>query len=98
VNLDELRDKRDLWPIVAERIPDAIEHAQYAINDILIRADIMEHLERKFRKGEAEHDRDWVDREDPNTLILDAAEEILDFVVYQAMFVVLLEAKANSHE
>jgi hypothetical protein len=98
VNLDELRDKRDLWPIVAERIPDAIEHAQYAINDILTRADIMEHLERKFRKGEAEHDRDWVDREDPNTLILDAAEEILDFVVYQAMFVVLLEAKANSHE
>lgn len=98
MNLDELRDKRDLWPVVAERIPDAIEHAQYAISDILERPDLMEHLERKFRKGEAEHDRDWIDREDPNTLIIDAAEEILDFVVYQAMFVVLLEAKANSHE
>jgi hypothetical protein len=68
------------------------------MDDVLNRPDVLTHLERKFRKGEAEHDRDWLDREDPNTLIIDAAEEILDFVLYQAMYVVLLEAQANTNE
>lgn len=98
MNMDDLRDKRDLWPIIEERIADAIEYAHDAMNDVLDRPDVMAHLERKFRKGEAEHDRDWLDREDPNTLIIDAAEEILDFVLYQAMYVALLEARANTNE
>ena len=98
MNLNELRDKRDIWPIIAERIPDVIEHAHYALDDVLNKPGLLEHLERKFRKGEAEHDRDWLTREDPNTLLLDAAEEVMDFVVYQAMFIVLLEAMTNTHE
>jgi hypothetical protein len=98
VNLNDLREKRDIWPVIAERLPDALEHAHYAMDEVLNRPQLMDDLERKFRKGEAEHDRDWLNREDANTLIADAAEEILDFILYQAMFIALLEAKATSHE
>jgi hypothetical protein len=98
VNLNDLRDKRDIWPVIAERLPDALEHVHHALDEVLGRPQLMDELERKFRKGEAEHDRDWLNREDANTLIMDAAEEILDFILYQAMFIALLEAKAYTHE
>lgn len=98
MNLKELRDKRDVWPIVAERIPEAIAYANTELEHLLKNPDLMIDLERKFRKGEAEHGRDWLSREDANTLIHDAAEEIHDFILYQAMYVVLLQAKALSSE
>lgn len=98
MNLHELRSRRDLWPIIEARIPEAIADAEYHMLHVLDHTDLMKHLERKFRKGEAEHDRDWVNREDAYTLINDAAEEVLDYILYQAMYIVLLEAKANTNE
>ena len=97
--LDDLRAKRDIWPTVRKAIPQAIHLAHSALDDVLEHPDLMEHLERKFRKGEAEHDRAWLKNNgDPEWLILEAAEEIADFILYQAMFVVLTDAKRADAE
>ena len=99
-SLDELRAKRDIWPTVAAAIPQATELAHAALDDVLSHPELLEHLERKFRKGEVEHDRAWLKTDgDPSWLILEAAEEILDFVLYQAMFVILTNAqRAGAYE
>ena len=91
--LAELRERRDVWPIVAQRIPEAISMAHAALDDILEHPDLLQHLERKFRKGEAEHQGAWLRDADPSWLILEAAEEIFDFLLYQAMFVIHTEAE-----
>ena len=93
MNIDEIRARRDVWPIVHAAIPQAIEIAHAALDDVLHHPELHDHLERKFRKGEVEHERAWLKADgDPSWLILEAAEEILDFILYQAMFVVLAEA------
>jgi hypothetical protein len=94
MELNELRAKRDVWPTVRDAVPQAIHLAHSALDDVIEHPDLIDHLERKFRKGEAEHQRAWLTNDgDPSWLILEAAEEILDFVLYQAMFVVLCDAK-----
>jgi hypothetical protein len=95
MNLDELRQRRDVWPIVASRIPDAILHIHQHLDDVLDHPDLMSHLERKFRKGEAEHNGAWLRDSDPSWLIGEAAEEILDFILYQAMYVVHYHARTE---
>ena len=96
MNLDDLRAKRDVWPTVREAIPQAIHLAHSALDDVLEHPELLDHLERKFRKGEVEHDRAWLKSDgDPTWLILEAAEEIADFLLYQAMFVVLTDAKRH---
>ena len=95
MNLDELKERRDVWPIILDKLPAAISQAHSALDHILEHPDLMQHLERKFRKGEAEHQRAWLTRSDngdPMWLISESAEEILDFVLYQAMFLVLVDA------
>lgn len=97
MSLDELRAKRDVWPTIREAIPQAIHMAHAALDDVIEHPDLIDHLERKFRKGEAEHNRAWLKTDgDPLWLISEAAEEILDFLLYQAMFVVLTDAKRES--
>ena len=95
MSLDELRQRRDVWPIVASRIPDAILEIHQHLDDVLDHPDLMSHLERKFRKGEAEHQGAWLRDADPSWLIAEAAEEILDFILYQAMYVIHAEARAE---
>lgn len=97
MRLDELRAKRDVWPTIHAAIPQAIHMAHAALDDVIEHPELMDHLERKFRKGEAEHNRAWLKNDgDPLWLISEAAEEILDFLLYQAMFVVLTDAKRES--
>lgn len=97
MNIDELRARRDVWPIIERTIPDAIENARTALGQILEHPDLNAHLERKFRKGEAEHCGAWLQNvEDIGWLHIEAAEEILDFILYQAMILVLNEAKWES--
>jgi hypothetical protein len=94
MNLDELRARRDVWPIIERTIPDAIERAHAAFGEVLRHPELMAHLERKFRKGEAEHGGAWLQNtDDPEWLQIEAAEEVLDFVLYQAMFLIINEAK-----
>ena len=97
MSLDELRAKRDVWPTIREAIPQAIHMAHAALDDVIEHPELIDHLERKFRKGEAEHNRAWLKSDgDPLWLISEAAEEILDFLLYQSMFVVLTDAKRES--
>lgn len=97
MTLDELRAKRDVWPTIREVIPQAIHMAHAALDDVIEHPELIDHLERKFRKGEAEHNRAWLKNDgDSLWLISEAAEEILDFLLYQAMFVVLTDAKRES--
>jgi hypothetical protein len=101
VSYHELKNRRDIWPIVKDRIPEAISLAHSALDDVISHPDLIDHLERKFRKGEVEHDRAWLanaDVTDPSWLILEAAEEILDFILYHAMFVILTDARAAESE
>lgn len=99
MNLNELRERRDVWPIVREAIPEALRLAHSALDDVLEHPELMDHLERKFRKGEVEHDRAWVNSDDdPLWLIIEAAEEIMDFILYQAMFVILADCKREDSE
>jgi hypothetical protein len=97
MNLTELRSRRDVWPIIERTIPDAIETGRASLDTILEHPDLMQHLERKFRKGEAEHNGAWLQNTNDTTwLHREAAEEILDYILYQAMILVLNEAKWES--
>ncbi len=91
-----LRETRDPWPIVASHIPDALLYIHAHLDEILDHPDLMERLEAKFRKGEAEHQGAWLRLTDPTVLIAEAAEEILDFILYQAMFVALITPTEES--
>jgi ABC-type taurine transport system ATPase subunit len=97
--IKELQQRRDIWPIVSEHIPEAISLAHASLDDVLSHPELINHLERKFRKGEAEHQRAWLDRAettDPDWLILEAAEEILDYILYQAMYIILITANRET--
>ena len=95
--LRELRDKRDVWPIIEANIPHVLEDIHQHLNSVLDEPDLVKHLERKFRKGEAEHGGAWLaSNADPSWLIPEAAEEILDFILYQCMYLVLLNTRDDA--
>jgi hypothetical protein len=99
MSINDLQNRRDIWPIISDHVPEAISIAHAALDDVLSHPDLFKHLEQKFRKGEAEHDRAWLKRAEdnqPEWLILEAAEEILDFILYQAMFSVLVNANDDT--
>lgn len=66
----ELNRLDDIWPEVAKHLDG------FAFTD--------GELERKFRKGEAEHGRDWL-RMTKEDLELAIQEELMDMVIYRAM-------------
>jgi hypothetical protein len=96
MTLAELRARRDVWPIVQARIPEAISEIHQHLDQILNHPDLMDHLERKFRKGEAEHQGAWLRDADPSWLISEAAEEIFDFILYQCMWLIHIEASQDA--
>lgn len=96
MTLAELRARRDVWPIVQARIPEALTDIHDHLDQILTHPELMQHLERKFRKGEAEHQGAWLRDADPSWLISEAAEEIFDFVLYQAMWLIHIEASREN--
>ena len=90
--IDELRAKRDVWPTILEHIPQAINRCHNALDQIIEDPDLLQHLERKFRKGEAEHGGEWMRNADSSWLLGEAAEEILDFIIYQALYTIHTDA------
>lgn len=97
MTIEELQQRRDVWPIIREALPDALAMIHHSVDAVIEDADLVRHLERKFRKGEAEHGGAWLrDVDDPSWLVTEAAEEILDFILYQAMFVIICEAKREA--
>jgi hypothetical protein len=94
-SIEELRAMRDVWPIVLTRIPEAIHRAHSQLDQIIEDPDLIDHLERKFRKGEAEHGGEWMRNADSTWLLAEAAEEILDFIIYQALYTIHTDAMQN---
>lgn len=67
---EELRKADDLWPLVKDHITFG-----FFTED---------ELEAKFRKGEAEHGRDWLDMTHEQ-LRAEIDAELQDLTIYQAM-------------
>ena len=85
---DELKQTDDLWPVIQHELSRAIlEAAEYAhrfLAEAHIGINVDDELEAKFRKGEAEHQRTWLEMSDK--AFSDAIrEELLDVINYAAM-------------
>jgi hypothetical protein len=81
--IEELRAMRDVWPLVLTRIPEAIHRAHSQLDQIIEDPDLIDHLERKFRKGEAEHGGEWMRNADSTWLL---------FIIYQALYTIHTDA------
>lgn len=92
-SLTELRASRDPWKYIKENIPLVIATVHDSLQHTLNSPDLEHHLERKYRKGEVEHQGDWLKKDEATWLVLEADEEILDFIVYCAMFMTFVQAK-----
>lgn len=80
--INELRAADDLWPLIAAEISAAQLDARRCVDDVY---DItLAEYEAKFRKGEAEHGRDWL-RMTRADLEAEIRAEIVDLVMYHAM-------------
>jgi hypothetical protein len=93
-SLTDLRASRDPWKYIKENIPLVIATAHDSLQTILNSPDLEHHLERKYRKGEAEYHNEWLSRDEATWLVMEADEEILDFIVYCAMFMTFVQSKA----
>lgn len=79
----ELRELADVWPEVARHVRTSVWEAVVDFEARGMRFSLAD-FEEKFRRGEAEHRRDWL--EQPLEWFGDAiGEEILDAVLYVAM-------------
>lgn len=78
---DALKQADDLWPIVAKHISQACNLAVLGFLDYTPDPTL---LEEKFRRGEAEHGRDWLNMT-REQLDGEIDEEMLDLVIYHAM-------------
>lgn len=92
---DDLKTTEDLWPVIQHELSRAILEAHEYANKFLNQAhrgiNVDDELEAKFRKGEAEHKREWLDMTD--TAFTEAIrEELLDVINYAAMRRVLRNA------
>jgi len=101
VTRDDLKTTDDLWPVIqhelSRAILDAAEIAGAFFQEAHMTTRIDDELEEKFRRGEAEHKREWLDMTDK--AFSDAIrEELLDVLNYAAMVRVLRHAdqEANS--
>ena len=87
---DELRALDDLWPEIEKHIDNAAKDAIYNVRrfeldlDEYLRPNTRASLEEKFRKGEAEHGRDWLNMTG-SELREEIDNELRDLVIYHAM-------------
>ena len=87
---NELRMLDDLWPeisqclyVAAEQAKDAARFYEYDLSDYT-GPSMRRALEEKFRKGEAEHGRDWLNMS-RDQLLEEINAELQDLVLYHAM-------------
>lgn len=87
---DEFQLLEDLWPEVAASIWSGVTDAVHKVREYALDLDdhngvqMMRSLEAKFRRGEAEHERDWLNMTRAQLEAM-ALEEIQDLVLYLAM-------------
>lgn len=80
---DELRGMPDLWPAIAAQVGSAYTDA-YVSAELSWLWMSLPMLEEKFRRGEAEHGRDWLNMT-RDQLHAEITAELLDLVLYHAM-------------
>lgn len=80
----ELSKLRDVLPEVLAHFELALLEAAAVLESVATRIPRAE-FEAKFRKGEAEHGRDWLTWKSPADFDAAAREEIVDLVLYLAM-------------
>ena len=93
MNRSDLIHQPDVWPLLAAKIPEVVDGIGEMIEAVTRRRDFSEQIEAKYRAGEDAHARDWLKWEDPHRFIIEAAEEMHDMIVYQAMLLVWLDAE-----
>lgn len=84
---NELRDVEDLWPEISLQIESAAQDAMMSMRSMLGAAQhrvTLEHLEKKYRKGDEEYDREWLNMSLAD-LEQEVYQELLDLVVYHAL-------------
>lgn len=84
---NELRDVEDLWPEIKSHIENAAVDAMMSLRSFsgsVQHPDVLADLERKYRKGDEEYKREWL-----NMSLVDLEQEVyqelLDLVVYHAL-------------
>ena len=98
---DELRTLDDLWPEIEKHIENAAKDAIYNVRrfeldlDEYLRPNTRALLEEKFRKGEAEHGRDWLNMSEAG-LRNEIESEIKDLVIYHAMRLARWQARETA--
>ncbi len=95
MNRSELIQQPDVWPLIAAKIPEVVDGIGEMIEAVTRRRDFHEQIEAKYRGGEVAHERDWLTWTDPHRFIIEAAEEVYDLIVYQAMLLVWLDAELS---
>ena len=51
MTIDELRSRRDVWPIILEALPEALGLIHYAVDETIEHPDLITHLERKIGRA-----------------------------------------------
>ena len=93
---ERLRHEPDLWPLIDAKVNDVMLHIGDTLTAILTHPGLASLLEAKYREGEVLHERDWLSWTKPDRFVLESAEEIHDFVLYQAMMLVWLDAQDDA--
>jgi hypothetical protein len=84
---NELRNVEDLWPDIKEHIASAAVDAMMSLRSFsgsVEHADVLADLERKYRKGDEEYNREWLNMSLAD-LEQEVYQELLDLVVYHAL-------------
>jgi hypothetical protein len=93
MSTDDLRDADDIWPHLAKHLPQVIAHLEDTIYCITKRPGLKAELEAKYRAGEQEHEREWLDWNSIDDFIGESVAEVLDLIVYQLMMLAWIEAQ-----
>lgn len=85
----ELRPMDDIWPVIREELANASLDAQMSVRSMVgavqgLRSDVLKDLEAKYRKGDEEYNREWLNMSLAD-LEREVYQELLDLVVYHAL-------------
>ena len=90
---DDLRDLDDIWPHLAKHIPQVIAHLEEILHSVTQRPGLDDQLEAKYRAGEQEHQREWLDWSSIDDFVDESVAEVLDLIVYQLMMLAWIDAQ-----
>lgn len=93
MSTDDLRDLDDIWPYLAKHLPQVLAQLEEILHAVTQRPGLHDQLEAKYRAGEAEHQREWLDWDSMDTFVDESAAEVLDLIVYQLMMLAWIDAQ-----